>query len=211
MAEIKYFGHSCFYIKGKEFSVVTDPFSGIGYEMPKITADYCTVSHGHFDHAATDKVNARVIKGENAAFTGEKLPFTAIKTYHDNEKGALRGVNYAFKFCLDGVTFCHLGDLGEKFSEEAAKKIGNTDVLFIPVGGNYTVDGEQAEKFARAIDPYIIIPMHYKTPRSKIDISAADDFCSRFNAVIKKDDEISIEKADLKEELTVWLLDSSNF
>lgn len=211
MAEIKYFGHSCFYVKGEEFSVITDPFSGIGYDMPKVSADYCTVSHGHFDHAAIDRVKARVIKGNNPACNGKDLPFAAIKTYHDRQKGTLRGENYVFKFCLDGITFCHLGDLGEAFGDETVKKIGKADVLFIPVGGKYTIDGEEAEKFARAIGPYIIIPMHYKTPRSEIDISAADDFCSRFGAVVNKSDDVTVTKDVLKEKLDVWLFDSSDF
>ena len=48
--KIRYLGHSCFLFDDGKTRILTDPFSGIGYEMPDVRADYVTVSHDHFDH-----------------------------------------------------------------------------------------------------------------------------------------------------------------
>lgn len=210
MVIIKYLGHSAFLISGEAFSVVTDPFSGIGYEMEKVKADYCTVSHGHYDHCAIGNVDAgKVLSGDNC----DNAAFSAFKTFHDDKLGALRGENLVFSFLLDGVRFCHLGDLGEEFSIETAREIGSPDVLFVPVGGNYTINAETAERFVREVNPKIVIPMHYKTPRSNVDISGNEDFCARFNRVIKKPAQFKLSFSELNElnGLTVFLPDSSAF
>ena len=59
--KIKYLGHSAFLFCGKDKSVVTDPFSGIGYPMEKVKADYCLISHDHFDHDYVDGVECKKI------------------------------------------------------------------------------------------------------------------------------------------------------
>jgi L-ascorbate metabolism protein UlaG (beta-lactamase superfamily) len=73
--KITYLGHSSFLIEGKEKSVVTDPFSDIGYEVERVSADYCTVSHSHFDHSFVSGVNAKKVITQ----TGDG--FLAIKSY----------------------------------------------------------------------------------------------------------------------------------
>lgn len=177
--QITYLGHACFLIQGKEKSVVTDPFKGIGYDVERVTADYCTVSHSHFDHDNTAGVNAKhIVKGAQKGFL-------AIKSYHDANLGALRGENVIFKFKIDGVTFCHLGDLGEYFSQDLVDEIGEVDVLFIPVGGTYTIDCKEAVRYATAISAKITVPMHYKTPKSQIDVSDEKCFVKKMVGVEK--------------------------
>lgn len=203
--KIRYLGHSSFYIAGDEKSVVTDPFDGIGYEMERVNADYCTVSHEHFDHNATDKVNAK------KTITRAEDGFLAIDTYHDANLGKLRGKNTVFKFTVDGVTFCHLGDLGEYYSDVLCEEIGKVDVLFIPVGGNYTIDGKVAARFAQGLHAAITVPMHYKTPRSDIDISGAEDFLKRMPNVIRVGSEMELTKESLPCEPAVCVFDDDKF
>lgn len=209
---IKYLGHSCFLISGV-FSVVTDPFSDIGYKMEKVSADFCLISHGHFDHNAAENVSgATIIEGESSLL-GRKIDLERIKTFHDDKNGALRGVNWASKFTLEGVTFCHLGDIGERFSEETAKKLTGVDVLFIPVGGKYTIDEKTARQYVDYIKPEIVVPMHYKTPRSKIDIRSVDGFKSLYKSIINVSGSFEFDKSTLckNAETKVLLFDSSNF
>ena len=89
---VKYLGHSAFYLKGKEFSVVTDPFSDIGYVVERVDCDYALSSHAHFDHNYFDGVNAR--KNVTECYG----PFTAIPCWHDEVCGGKRGANNAFFF-----------------------------------------------------------------------------------------------------------------
>ncbi len=202
---VTYLGHSCFLIEGKQKSVVTDPFSDIGYTVERVSADYCTVSHGHFDHSYTDGVDVKEI------VTSPRPSFLAIKSYHDSNLGALRGENTIFKFEIDGVKFCHLGDLGEYFSADLVEEIGEVDVLFIPVGGTYTIDYKEAVKYANAINAKITVPMHYKTAKSTVDISGVEDFLRRMAGVERVAKSIEIDEYLDFEENVVLAFDSSEF
>lgn len=203
--KITYLGHSSFLIEGKEKSVVTDPFSDIGYTVERVTADYCTVSHFHFDHCYVDGVNAKKV------VTKTEDGFLAIDSYHDSKLGELRGKNTIFKFTVDGIRFCHLGDLGEYFSDVLVEEIGEVDVLFIPVGGTYTVDGKEASKYANAIKAKITIPMHYKTSKSQIDISGEEVFLKRMAGIERVAKSVEIDCWLKEEENTVLVFDDSAF
>ena len=175
---LEYLGHSCFYLRGKDISVVTDPFGGIGIPLKRVDCDYVLSSHSHFDHNNFSGVNGKT------AITATRPPFTAIKCFHDEAGGAKRGVNNAFYFEIDGLNILHLGDLGEPFGTESAKKFKlPVDILFIPVGGNYTIDGASAAQYAKFIGAKVTVPMHYKTRGNKVDISDPREFLSAFEKV----------------------------
>ena len=146
MIEIEYLGHSCFRVKAPEGRFVTDPFfEDIGYEMPKVRADYVTISHGHYDHCNAMAVDAEEVFADAYEF----LDGTVVgKTcYHDDKKGALRGENIMFRFALDGKTLCHMGDVGEPLNPELLEFLRGTDILLIPVGGVYTITADQAKEY----------------------------------------------------------------
>ncbi len=203
--KIRYLGHSCFYIVGDEKSVVLDPFSGVGFPLEKVKCDYCCVSHNHFDHNFIDGVEyGKVIRSSSDGFL-------TIDTFHDSALGKERGKNSAFKFSVDGVTFCHLGDLGEYYSQSLVEEIGEVDVLFIPVGGVYTIDYKEAVKFASAIKAKITVPMHYKTKRSSIDVDGVENFVKRMTMVESVEREIEFSEIDLPTEPSVYRFDDSEF
>ncbi|MBQ8726529.1 MAG: MBL fold metallo-hydrolase [Clostridia bacterium] len=203
--KITYLGHACFLIEGEQKSVITDPFKDIGYDLERATADYCTVSHGHFDHDNVDGVNvAHVVRGAEKGFL-------AIRTYHDANLGALRGENTVFKFEIDGVTFCHMGDIGEYFCQDLVEEIGKVDVLFIPVGGKYTIDCKEAVKYATAISAKITIPMHYKTPKSQIDVSDERGFTKKMLGVERVAKSVEIDGYLQGEDDVTLVFDTSAF
>ena len=183
---ISYLGHSCFVLKG-EYSICIDPYQNIGYDLPEIKTDYYYCSHNHYDHNAYQKS-----MGKNALYDDK---FTKIKTFHDEKKGNLRGENLVLSFKTEGIKFTHLGDLGESENLDLIEKIKDTDVLFIPVGGNYTINYKQALKYVEKINAKIIIPMHYKFGKSAVDIDGVENFlreASNFT-IEKKDSPIKIE------------------
>ena len=190
--KIKYLGHSAFLFCGKDKSVVTDPFSGIGYPMEKVKADYCLISHDHFDHDYVDGVECKKI------IRRTEDGFLAIDTFHDPNLGKLRGKNVAFKFSVDGVTICHLSDVGEYLTESLTGEIGKVDVMLIPVGGNYTIDGKEAANYVLNTHPKIVIPMHYKTPNLDIDVDSVDKFLLTLGIPYETcGEEIEIDKNNL--------------
>ncbi|MBR2336351.1 MAG: MBL fold metallo-hydrolase [Clostridia bacterium] len=202
---ITYLGHACFLIEGRQRSVVTDPHKDIGYDLERVKADYCTVSHLHFDHCNVEGVDAGEI------ITASHPEFLAIDTYHDGNLGSLRGKNTVFKFKIDGITFCHLGDLGEFFSQDLVDEIGEVDVLFIPVGGTYTIDGREAVKYANAISAKITVPMHYSTPRSQVDVSDVSVFAKRMAGVERVDSSAEIDCYLSSEESCVLIFNTDKF
>ena len=203
MMRITYLGHACFLIEGKEKSVVTDPFKDIGYDVERVEADYCTVSHGHFDHNNVDGVCVKEV------VNGARSGFLAIDSYHDGHLGALRGKNIIFKFEIDGIKICHLGDLGEYFSQDLVDEIGEVDVLFIPVGGKYTIDHVEAVKYANAISAKITIPMHYATPYSNIDVGEVKPFLKRMAGVEYVDRSVVVDEY-LQEDGCVLVFDTKD-
>jgi L-ascorbate metabolism protein UlaG (beta-lactamase superfamily) len=177
VARLTWFGQSCFLLESTAGTrVVTDPIpAGLGYELPvDLRADAVTVSHEHGDHnnLALVQGKPRVLRGLTADKKGwvkidEKVKDIAIRSvgvYHDEEKGAKRGLNTLFLFEVGGVRIAHLGDLGHLLTDQQLSAIGSVDVAMIPVGGTYTIDARQATRVIDQLRPrLIIIPMHYKT------------------------------------------------
>jgi L-ascorbate metabolism protein UlaG (beta-lactamase superfamily) len=176
--EITWLGHSCFKLKGKQATVITDPCPPeTGYNIGKIAADIVTVSHAHPGHSYVQAVtgNPRILKSPGE-YESSGVLSVAVHTFHDNEKGASRGKNTVFVVDVDDVVICHLGDLGHVLTAEQVAEIEAVDVLLVPVGGNSTIDAVQAAQVVRQLEPKIIIPMHYKTDSEKKDLETAERF-----------------------------------
>ena len=209
--EIKWHGHSCFEITSEEgMVIVTDPYSeGYGYPVPELTADIVTVSHEHRDHN-----NVAAIKGEPEVVKGagehicKGMRFYGVKTYHDTSSGAERGENTAFLFDVDELRLCHLGDLGQVLEASQLRSIKekDVDVLFIPVGGVYTIDAKGANEVLGQLEPKIAIPMHYKTPPLRLNIQKVDPFLKGKTRVIREK-RLVVRKDDLPEEPEIVVLD----
>lgn len=190
--KIRYLGHSCFVLtESTGTTIVTDPYGAIGFRLPRVKADAVTISHSHYDHNNVNAVEGKpVVFDKEGSYEIGGVDITAIKSYHDNENGEKRGENLIFKFRMDGVEICHLGDLGEECSSSLLELLLPVHVLLIPVGGNYTIDAAQAKEYVDRIMPSIVIPMHYKTKGLEIDVDKPDDFLDSF------DDEAEVEELD---------------
>lgn len=180
--KIKYLGHSCFVLtESTGTQIVTDPYSSIGLKMPQVSTDAVTVSHSHYDHNNLNAVSGNpVIIDKEGNYEISGVEINGIKSYHDDVHGKKRGENIIFKFRMDGLDICHLGDIGEECSSELLEMILPVNVLLIPVGGNYTINAEQAKEYVDRIMPEIVIPMHYKVKGLHMDINKPDDFLDLF-------------------------------
>ena len=176
--EITYLGRSCFKIRGKQATVVTDPYSpDMGEIMGKPSADIVTVSHNHHDHNFTAGVggNPRILN-RPGEYEAANVLVIGIPTYHDREKGTERGDNIIFVMEMEEVSICHLGDLGHPLTDAQVEEIGRVDVLMIPVGGVFTINGQQAAVIVRQLEPRVVLPMHYKTDLFSADLEPLDNF-----------------------------------
>ena len=178
--KVKWLGHACFLITSEKGPrVITDPYGAMGglfYGPIKESADVVIITHDHADHNNAGAVaGAEVVKGPGIK-KAKGVEFLGIPTHHDASGGRERGENTVFCFTLDGLRVCHLGDLGRQLSDAEAKQIGKVDILFIPVGGFYTVDARGASGVVGKLGPRVVFPMHYRTPRLTWSIAGVDRF-----------------------------------
>lgn len=208
MLQIRWHGHSCWEITN-DLILVTDPHDGksIGIHAPSVQGDIILVSHDHYDHnsvKSVEKEGSKIIKDGRKRTIGN-VEIKGIDSFHDDVEGAKRGSNIIFKFDVDGVNFCHLGDLGHDLDKEHVDKIGDVDILFIPIGGTFTVDDKQAWGVVKKINPKIVIPMHYKIGGLSLPIAGVDSFLEQNPyKVLHVGNEIDIEKEDIPSEPEVW-------
>ena len=209
MLQIRWHGHSCFEITNN-VTLVTDPHDGksIGIPAPTASGDIILVSHDHYDH---NKVKSVEKDGSKVVTDGRKRTILNVQingydSFHDKVLGEKRGSNIIFKFISDDITFCHLGDLGHILDEKTIQQIGEVDILFIPIGGTYTLDSEEAWKTIHAIQPKITVPMHYKIEGLSLPIAGIDTFLEKnTHKILKVGNEIDIEKEEIPKEPEIWV------
>ena len=176
--EITWLGYSCFKLKGKNTTVVTDPCPpSLGYKLDQPVARVITVSHNHIDHNYIEGVTGdpRVISRPGEYEVGGVL-IIGVPAFHDDEKGLVYGKNNVYAIEVDDVNICHLGDLGHALTVKQIEDLGTIDVMLVPVGGGATISAAQAAALVRNIEPKIVIPMHYKTPALTKELDGVDKF-----------------------------------
>lgn len=181
--KIEWLGHSSFRLtESTGTSIITDPFEDkVGIPFPDVSADVVTLSHKHYDHGAAERVKkVKMIIDAAGAHEIDGVQVYGFMSYHDGQKGALRGKNIVFKVRMDGVEICHLGDIGEELSPMLAELIGSVNILMIPVGGRYTINAEQAKEYVDLLMPDVVIPMHYMMDGYKTELDELDEFLDLF-------------------------------
>lgn len=187
--KITFHGQSCFTIEHNGVRIITDPFDPdyTGLKLPVTIADFVTISHEHQDH------NYRAgIKGSPMIFDwpgeyeSKDVVFQGITAHHfsmeDGEEDTGEVTIFVFRF--GDFSICHLGDLGHRMPTRLLEKIGEIDILLIPVGGNGTINAKKAEEVVSQIEPKVAIPMHYDLPGLKLSkkLDPVDNFLKEVGA-----------------------------
>ncbi len=201
-------GHSCFRIRGNQAVIITDPFPpDSGYTLGKQTADIVTVSHQDPSHSYVDGVTgAHVIKSPGEYEIAGVLVL-GVGTYHDSVKGQAKGKNTVYLMEVDGVSICHLGDIGHQLTDEQLEELGHVDILMIPVGGVSTLNASMAAQLIRKIEPKMVIPMHYKTDKTKRDLEPVENFIKEMGTLmVEPKPKLSVTKTTLPLTLQITVL-----
>ena len=172
-------GHSTFVLEnaaGKR--LVTDPVDEKSLpNLRKITADVVTVSHRHHDHCAVERIGGNpIVKESKDAEQIAGFSIRGFAAFHDPEQGRLRGSNTIFRIEADGACYVHCGDLGHIPDAETIEALSGCDVLFLPVGGVYTIDGNTAWQLTKQIAPKTVVPMHFATSDLTFRLDPVDRF-----------------------------------
>ncbi len=226
MTVIRWLGQACFLILtlGGTHVLLDPPNPQVGYSITahSIPADLVFVSHEHPDHnyvaaaTVTERGSTRVIPpipltdqevetfGTYAYGPGgaeeDHIPFHRVWAYHDDALGKQRGPDTITVIETGGLRIVHMGDIGElQLTADQVKDIGRVDVLMLPVGGFFTVDGTQAAALVDQLKPRVIIPMHYRTAALNADLKGKLAPPTAFLTAMKGKADIVIARArDLK-------------
>ncbi|MFN2463326.1 MAG: MBL fold metallo-hydrolase [Candidatus Dormibacteria bacterium] len=179
--EISFIGHSCFRLRGRDASVVIDPYGkGIGLTTlvpSRFAADVLAITHDHPGHN-----NLAMVGGEPKVITGpgeyevKGVSIQGVAAYHDDEQGARLGRVTMYAVTIDEVVVAHLGDLGHGLSETQQAQLGTVDVLLVPVGGGNSLSATAAAGVANQLEAKIVVPMHYRLPGLKQELDEPQHF-----------------------------------
>jgi L-ascorbate metabolism protein UlaG (beta-lactamase superfamily) len=208
--ELTWLGHSCFRLRGRELTIVTDPYGGkLGLPLAKVSADVITVSHDEPNHNAVGAVEGgpRVVAGPGE-YELAGVMITGVAT--PRPAGQSRDVprNTAYLLELDDVTICHLGDLAAPLASEQVSVLKDADVLLVPVGGHCTIDGAQAAEIVAQAEPKLVVPMHYSLPGIRLELDPVERFCREMGAAeLTPQARVNVTRSSLPDQLTVVLLE----
>jgi len=216
--QINWLGHSCFLInvqteKNGPVKILIDPFDEkIGLKMPKVEADILLISHDHYDHSNKSAVGGNYFLIDTPGeFEVKGIYVEGISAFHDEQEGKERGVVTIYKIEAEDLKICHLSDFCQKLlNSYQEEKIGEPDILMVPVGGTFTLGPAEAWKVVQEINPKIIIPMHYKTPELKMNLKGVKEFLKEAGQEeVAPEKKLTIKKKDLEgKEMEIVVLES---
>lgn len=210
--KIKFLGHAAFLITSNEgVRIITDPYkpgcygAGIKYDPITEEADIVTISHEHDDHNETKIKGQPVFIRETERKEIKGIVINGVEVFHDKSSGKERGKDIIFNMLIDGLNVVHMGDVGHIISKSDVEKLGNVDVLLIPVGGYFTIDANDADNIIELLKPKVVIPMHFKTSKCEFPIAPVEDFI-RNKEVKKVDGELEVKKESLPSNSVIYVL-----
>lgn len=160
MFDLEYKGGNGITITTKKSSLVVDPkLSLVGLKDLKVKDQIALATEHRFRVADTDA--QVVIDGPGEYEVGDFTIRGIAATRHidtpDQEKLAT-----VYRVECGEVRLAILGNIDAKLSEEQYEQIGVVDILVLPVGGGgYTLDATSAAAIVRAIEPKVVVPVHY--------------------------------------------------
>lgn len=200
---ISFYGHSCFKItnQGGHLTIITDPFdAAIGLRPPRIAADIVTLSSHQ-----KERSNIKAVSGEPFVVDGpgeyevEEARINGISSF-DKEKEEKRGIkNTIYSIEVDKIKICHLGAFNQPLLENGQlEKVGQVDILMVPVGGGDVIEAGRAVKIVEQLEPRLIIPMCYQLPGLNLELADVSDFLKEMGLEKKQPvDKLSIKKKEL--------------
>jgi L-ascorbate metabolism protein UlaG (beta-lactamase superfamily) len=208
-----WYGHSCFRLRGRSGTVVTDPYGDeLGYSLPRLRADIVTVSHDHPDHASVKAIrgNPKIIDGPGE-YEIKGVFVIGIPSYYEDSPKQPGVRNTVFLLDLDGVTVCHLGDMRRVPTQTQIEELGNVDVLLIPVGGGSTLGPAKAAEVVSLLEPKVVVPMHYGTSLLKgLKLQPVSQFLREMGLKeVAPVDKVNITKSALPSEAQVMVMECS--
>ncbi len=210
--DISWLGHACIRVRTQQTTVIMDPVDRTaGFDMGRPAAEVITVSNPHPYHS-----NVRGVRGDPLTIEGpgeyesRGVQITGIATYLTAPaEGAKAARNTAFVIESEELRLAHLGGLGAPLTAEQSEQLSNIDILILPIGGGATIDAATAARTVRALEPSVVIPVHYPLEGEG---GGPDGPLARFVAAVgaapqQAQPRVTLQRRSLTETLQVLLLE----
>lgn len=163
--------HACFELSNGK-TILIDPYFTGNRLAPEYRGkpDIILVTHEHFDHF--DKAfikrypKAKVVVPPVCQYPGAIVMRVGDRREIDGVKVEMIAASHhqskyptGYLIDFEGKKMAHLGDC----YLDGVKPLNDVDILFIPIGGTYTMNVEEALEALDIIKPKLAIPMHYNT------------------------------------------------
>lgn len=205
---INWFGECSFLLQDSfHHKIVIDPYDLCSMnKLLEYNPEVLTLSHLHFNiEKSSYGPDLPIIINKPGTYNFDFINIIGYSTFHDNSLGMKRGDNIIYTYTFDNMNICHLGYLGHMPSTDIIKSLGTIDILFIPIGGHFTLDSEKAANLVTLIKPKIIIPMYYKTYDSSYYLDSCNDFITLMDSILKVNDPL-LDTATLDTTIPVTIL-----
>lgn len=199
--EITYLGRNCFRLKGRDGSVITDPYPpGSGFAAGKQSASIVTVSRRDDPgYSASETIGGDpVVLDAPGEYEVGGILITGIAG-----KSPDGSRNVMFISEIDGIRVGHLG-LAAGASLEDMKDV---DVLLLPVGGSNALTANAAADLMTKIEPKIAVPMNYKAGGETLPLEHLETFLKELGTRPEPQAKISVSRTGLPQDLTVMVLE----
>ena len=211
--EITWYGHSCFRISERGLTtVVCDPYDNeeVGYEPLKLKADIVTISHESPSHK-----NLKAVKGDPYVVSGPgeyeigNVFITGLQTDKRRKNDQDSPINTLYLIDYFGITIVHLGDMMQVPTQSEVESLGPVHVALVPVGGSGGLNATKASEVISLFEPNIVVPMHYATPASIVELDPIGKFLKVMGlSSVETLPNLKVSKPDtLPEETQIIVLD----
>lgn len=185
--QIQWIENTCFLIKtstSKRLLLNADFFCNTKNLSP-LETDLILLSNPYIKKNCFDK---NKIFNSQGNYSYDTIAIEGFKSFCDNSNGLKRGENILYKIEIENLTLCYLGNLGHILDNSIIKNLQSIDILFIPIGGNYFLDGALAHKLTSKINPKFVIPMGFKKFSNPLSLEGPQKFLNKYKKIIKIDD-----------------------
>ena len=175
---IKVYNQASIKITGSR-TIYFDPYQ---LKEKKHDADIIFITHDHYDHYEEESIlkalnektilviptslenkakkitNNLLIVEPKQQYTIGDITFETVPSYNKNKPYHKKEQNYVgYNVTIDSKKYYIMGDTDQ--TEEALQV--KTDICFVPIGGTYTMNIEEASTYINNIKPKKAIPIHY--------------------------------------------------
>lgn len=204
---ITWYGLSCFKIVSGETSILVSLFGKeTGLNPPRGKADIVLISE---DGQIAPEGAGFVISGEGE-YEVRGVLVNGFSSFRQVAGKLKKSTIYTL--WMEGISLCHFNNASKEHIESLLEKVGEVDVLMIPVGGTQkqeakTLNAEEAVAVVAELEPRIVIPTYFKVPRVKVLLAGPDEFLKTMGASkTQAVEKLTLKKKDLPQEGTQVVL-----